>query len=60
MNDKDEWDWARILYILTAYLDGPPAGITTGDLLDQYENLPQETKTYFERIAKQAPKEGEE
>lgn len=60
MNDKDEWDWARILYMLTAYLDGPPEGMTYEDLLDQYDNLPQETKDYFEKSAKEVEREDEE
>ena len=54
MDDKDDWDWARILYMLTAYLDGPPEGVTTDDLLEEYENLPGETKDYFEKFAEQA------
>lgn len=55
MKNKD--DWPKVLYMLTAYLDGPPAGITEVDLLNQYDNLPEETKEYFERLAKQVKQE---
>ncbi|MBQ8665495.1 MAG: hypothetical protein IJ526_01350 [Lachnospiraceae bacterium] len=48
MDNKEIWNkeiWAEILYGILACLDGPPD--------EPYENLPEETKAFYEKLAEQ-------